>query len=392
MPSSVAGRSAWSLAAVALSMMVAGVALSAVADGAVSGVDIGLTAVLLTFPVVGALVASRQPDNAIGWLFCAAGTLFGAASLAQGYAEVALPDGRPGAVWAAWLSGWLYLAPVFGLPSLLFLLFPDGRPLRPRWRAAVWVAAAAVVLQSVGTAMRPGELLDAPVQGIENPLGVAGAELPEGLGWALGLHSLLLATTSLTLRFRRARGVERVQMTWFVSAAVVFAVSIMGEAAIWAVEGDVPEVVQLLVLAAYATIPLASGIAILRHRLYDIDVVIKRTLVYGSLTALLLATYLGLVLVLRLVLSPVTGESDLAVAGSTLAVAALFRPLRARVQAVVDRRFYRRRYDAARTLDDFSTRLRDELDLETLGNDLRRAVRETLAPTSVSLWLREATS
>jgi len=389
MPRSVAGRSAWSSAAVALSMMVAGVALTSVADGAVSGVDIGLTAVLLTFPVVGALVASRQPGNAIGWLFCAAGTLFGAASLAQGYAEVALPDGRPGAVWAAWLSGWLYLAPVFGLPSLLFLLFPDGRPLRPRWRAAVWVAAVAVVLQSVGTALRPGELLDAPVPGIENPLGVSGAELPEGLGWALGLLSLLLATTSLSLRFRRARGVERVQLTWFVSAAVVFAVSIMTEVVIWTVKGDIPEVAQLLVLAAYATIPLASGIAILRHRLYDIDLVIKRTLVYGSLTALLLATYLGLVLVLRLVLSPVTGDSDLAVAGSTLAVAALFRPLRTRIQGVVDRRFYRERYDAARTLEGFASRLRDQLDLETLGVELRGVVRQTMAPAHMSLWLRE---
>ncbi len=390
MPRSVAGRSAWSLAAVALSMMVAGVALTAVADGAVSGVDIGLTAVLLTFPVVGALVASRQPGNAIGWLFCAAGTLLGAASLAQGYAEVALPDGRPGAVWAAWLSGWLYLAPVFGLPSLLFLLFPDGRPLRPRWRVAVWVATVAVVLQSVGTALRPGELLDAPVPGIENPLGVSGAELPEGLGWALGLLSLLLATTSLTLRFRRARGVERVQLTWFVSAAVVFAVSTMAAVVIWTVEGDLPEVAQLLLLAAYSTIPLASGIAILRHRLYDIDVVIKRTLVYGSLTALLLVTYLGLVLVFRLVLSPVTGDTDLAVAGSTLAVAALFRPLRARTQGVVDRRFYRERYDAARTLEEFASRLRDQLDLGALGTDLRLVVRQTMAPAHVSLWLRDA--
>ena len=205
-------------------------------------------------------------------------------------------------------------------------------------------------------------------------------------GWAglLGLTSVGLATASLVLRFRRARGEERLQLKWFVSAAVLFATSCLIAAVIFAVVGDLPAGGQLLILTAFATIPVAAGTAILRHRLYDIDVVINRALVYGALTATLGATYFALVLLIGLAV----GKSNVAIAVSTLAVAALFRPARARIQAVVDRRFYRRRYDAAQTLEAFGARLRDELDLDSLGADLRGVVRETVQPAHVSLWLR----
>jgi hypothetical protein len=237
---------------------------------------------------------------------------------------------------------------------------------------------------------------------VRNPLGATGAwaDLVTAVGIVgdvLAALGFLLAMLALVLRLRRSSGVERQQLKMFgyvVSLATVglvmaIATEVAGEdSATWVyVVGATGWFAALLCIVV--GIPVAVGIAILKHRLYDIDVVIKRTLVYGSLTAMLALSYLGMVLVFRLVLAPMTEGSDLAVAGSTLAVAALFRPMRSRVQAVVDRRFFRARYDAAQTLQGFAGRIRDELDLETLGVDLRQAVRDTMQPAHVSLWLRE---
>jgi hypothetical protein len=340
---------------------------------------------LFVFPLVGALIVSRQPRHVIGWLFCVAGTLFTVSGLMETYGAYAVVEGHRGGKWAAWLGTWLFLVPLFGTPPLLFLLFPDGRPLSPRWRWAVALTGAAIVLQAAGAALAPGELVDAPVAGIENPAGQAGADALEGLGWTLSIAGIVLASVSLILRFRRARGDERLQLKWFAFAAAVFALSCVAAAGTWWVVGDLPQAGQALILAAFALIPVAAAIAILRHRLYDIDVVIRRTLVYAVLTATLAATYLASVLLVGLAV----GESGFAVAVSTLAVAALFRPALGRIQALVDRRFYRRRYDAALTLEAFGARLRDELDLDSLGADLRGVVRETVQPAHVSLWLRK---
>ena len=377
-------RLAWSLCAASVAMLLAGWALTVTADDVTPAFDLVVTLALLAFPVVGALVASRRPENAIGWLFCGAGLMFAVATLADGWSTYTFADGRSGSVHAAWLGSWLFLPALFGTPQLLFLLFPGGRPLSRRWRWAVWLAAVAIATQAAGAALAPGELTDAPVEGLANPVAVKGADGLEGLGWGLGLPSVVLATVSLVLRFRHARGEERLQLKWFVSAAVLFAISCLIAALIFSIEGDLPAGGQLLVLTAFTTIPVAAGIAILRHRLYDIDLVINRALVYGALSATLGATYLALVLLIGLAV----GESDLAIAASTLAVAALFGPARARIQAAVDHRFYRRRYDAARTLEAFGGRLRDELDLEALGTDLRGVVRDTVQPAHVSLWLR----
>jgi hypothetical protein len=217
------------------------------------------------------------------------------------------------------------------------------------------------------------------------------------VGDMLTVLVFLLPILSMVLCYRRSEVVVRRQIKWFSFAGVHVIVGLLlaslGEA--W--PGGWRDVVGgvgwiTFVAAALLGVPLATGAAILRHRLYDIDLVINRTLVYGALTAALVLVYLGSVLAFRLVLSPVTGESQLAVAGSTLAVAALFRPLRSRIQAVVDQRFYRARYDSQRTLESFGSRLRDELDLETLGIDLRRVVRDTMQPAHVSLWLRDGAS
>ncbi len=382
---------AWSAWAVAV-LLAVGTAVLLLLAGDVKGqnaaFDAVLAVVLLTYPTVGAVIATRRPGNAIGWLFCAVGVPFALTSFCYAYATYALltaPGSLPGGVTAAWLSSWVQFPPLFGAPALLFLLFPDGRLLGPRWRGAVWLTVLAMVGFAAAPALRPGPMPDAAVKGTVNPVGIEGAgpllDTIAAVAGASALLSLLLATVSLVLRFRRSRGVERLQIKWFAFAAALFVVACAFGFFVFA-QNDV--VFGLVIVGTFAAIPLAAGVAILRYRLYDIDVVINRALVYGALTATLGATYLALVLLVGLAV----GHSGFAVAVSTLAVAALFRPARARIQAVVDRRFYRRRYDAARTLEAFGVRLRDELDLEALGADLRHVVRDTVQPAHVSLWLR----
>jgi hypothetical protein len=383
---------AWSLWAVFVALQLAIGWLVAFQDGTP---DELFSLVTVVFATVGALVASRRPDNAVGWVLLTVGLAFAVQACGEVY--VAQPD-HPAVGAVGWLSAvawpvWIVLAAVY-LP----LLFPTGRLLSPRWRPVAWLAGLALGLGVVSIAFAPGDLdLSAPVR---NPLAASGAVADvmaaiQPVSLALAALTAFLAVGSLVLRFRRSRGVERQQLKWFASAVVfTFAALTLSLVAVafpggWRdVIGDVGWYTFLI--ACLFLVPLSVGVAVLRHRLYDIDLVIKRTLVYGSLTALLAAAYLGLVLLLRLALGPVTEGSDLAVAASTLAVAALFRPLRSRIQSTVDRRFYRRRYDAAQTLQGFAGRLRDELDLDALGTDLRAVVHQTMQPAHVSLWLREA--
>jgi hypothetical protein len=348
----------------------------------------------IAFGSTGALLAARVPGNAIGWVFCVTGVLLAVGDLAYQYADYVLyvaSTSLPGGRTAAWLQN-LAVPPAFGLLALSLLLFPDGRLLSRRWRPVLWLALTGIFVIVIGYAVRPGPL-DEPFEGVANPVGVGGAfeimSVASELGWLFMAASLLLAAASVVVRRRRSQGRERQQIRWIALAAAVagaaFAVNVVSFFV--SVEGiDQLRIVLLgLVLAGF---PVATGIAILRHRLYDIDVVINRTLVYGALTATLAGVYLGSVLLLQLALSGVTDGSELAVAASTLGVAALFRPARARIQAGVDHRFFRRKYNAARTLESFSARLRVEVDLDALTADLCAVVSETMQPGHVSIWVR----
>src|ERR687893_1554063 len=365
---------AWSMWALSFVLLALGVIFSfltrAAPDPNAFGLpfDALLSAALLAFPTVGALVASRHSGNAIGWLFCVVGVLFGVQSAAYGWGVYALltrPGALPGAELAAWLSTWLFVPALFCIPVYLFLLFPDGRSISRRWRPVAWLAGAGLLATTLGSALSPGRLDGPPFEAVENPAGLAGGgealELTSVLGYWLTLGSILLAGVSLVLRFRRAGGPERQQLKWFASAAALFAATTIVYTVFLA---DVSEQAgQISTLLAFAGIPVAVGVAILRHRLYDIDVVINRTLVYGVLTAMLVAVYFGGVAATQTVFRLLTGQEQqpqLAVVASTLAIAAIFNPLRRRVQAFVDRRFYRKKYDAAKALAQFSAKLRDE--------------------------------
>ena len=360
----------------------AGVVLSggAVEDG--EGSAVAYTVFVLAFATVGALITTRQPRNPIGWILLGAGSAYSIGGL-----SVAL-HGREaaGQVLLAWVSTWVWMAGLSPAATFGLLLFPDGRLPSRRWRPAAWLAAAATGLIVAGIALAPGRFED---DTIENPLGLEAAPgLPDVMAAAGGVAlaaAILASIASLFVRFRRARSVERQQLKWLTYAGALVGVALVATVVIETVApGRAVDLTNTIVSLALAAVPVAMGIAILRHRLYDIDVVINRTLVYGGLTATLGAVYLALVLLVGLAV----GKSDLAIAGSTLTVAALARPARARFQAAVDRRFYRRRYDAARTLEAFGGRLREEIDLEALGSDLRGIVRETVQPAHVSLWLR----
>jgi hypothetical protein len=369
-------------------------ATAVVGSGQPSNQDYYFPLMLIGWAAAGALVASRHPRNAVGWL------LLGVAltvSVQVGSETYAIPRSHPGYVAAAWVSGWLFNVWFALVVAYIPLVFPTGRLLSPRWRVVWWFETVTLMVEIVSVGLTPGEL--AVSAHVDNPWGATGTTLAvlERLDpWVLvaTIAAVLLPGLSLVLRFRRSRGVERQQLKWFAFVVLLIGGGLMLSGLGQALPGRWSQALNdlgwsVFLICFIAGIPLATGIAVLRYRLYDIDLVIHRTLVYGSLTAALAATYVGSILLLRLRLSPVAGNSDLAVAGSTLMVAALFRPARARIQAVVDRRFYRRRYDAVSTLDEFSARLRDELDLDAVGADLCAIADRSVQPAHVSLWLRE---
>jgi hypothetical protein len=403
MSARVAAWLAWSLCALCVALAVASLILALLNGRTLGeiliGPGIGTFAILaVSFSVVGALIASHRPENSIGWIFLAVGFFYGLLSAGDEYAIYALltnPGSLPLGAAASWLGQWLW-APGLGL-ILVFLplLFPDGHPPSHRWRPVAWLGGI-----SIGLAVVSSMILLWPERG---PALVTGDESPSHVVDVILLFALPLmllaglgAVISLLVRFRRARGDERQQIKWFASAAALTFVWILVSEVfeeLISIEGGVPEAILAFTSASASlvipSIPIATGIAILRYRLYDIDILINRTLVYGSLTAMLVSLYFVGIVVLQRVFVLLTGEqSTLAVVASTLSIAALFNPLRRRIQSFIDRRFYRRKYDARKTLEAFSATLRSETDLDRLGEHLAGVVGETMRPAHVSLWLR----
>jgi hypothetical protein len=350
-----------------------------------------LPVLILAFSTVGALVASYRPENAIGWLFLSGAFVWivGELTLEYGvYALITDPGALPAGVWAAWFGAWARGIGWFFLVSFLLLLFPTGRLPSPRWRPVLWGTAGCVVLFTLASWLSP-ETNDLRLTSVRNPFGLESEIL--GLLYELFNFTfplLILASgAAVIVRFRRSRGDERQQLKWFAYAVGIMIVVFV----IWfslALTGLVPPS-SLMYELPLIGLPVATGIAILKYRLYDIDVIVNRTLVYGSLTLVLALMYFcGIVILQRLFVALTGQQSTLAIVASTLLIAALFTPLRRRIQSFIDRRFYRRKYDARKTLEGFSAQLRNETDLNALSDDLVGVVRETMQPAHVSLWLR----
>jgi uncharacterized membrane protein YhdT len=353
----------------------------------------------ISYAPVGALIASRHPENLVGWLLCLYGLVISISHFAAQYATYALlaqPDSLPAGEAMVWILSWV-LPIINGLTVFYILLFPTGRLPSRRWRWLGWLTVAFVVVGVILAAFSSGALLGI-LGPIQNPLGIEGFSNIYYKAILFIMTPLLTAAAALAvfIRLRRAIGVERQQVKWFAYAAAAY---VSASTLAYGIPGviDTPpwfeRVGFALNIAFIPAIPIAIGIAILRYRLYDIDILINRTLVYGSLTAMLVALYFVGIVVLQRFFVLLTGQqSTLAVVASTLLIAALFSPMRRRIQSFIDRGFYRRKYDAARTLEVFSAKLRDETDLDALSDDLVGVVRETMQPAHVSLWLRPEAS
>jgi hypothetical protein len=364
----------------------------------------------VTFPTVGAICLLRRPSQPVGWLLSVVALGWTLANAAGGYAKYARsgtgPVTLPGVEWALWLTGgsWPIIVSQ-GVLLFLVLLFPTGSLISRSWRPVAWLVVGWTALSAIAAAFASGPLEDILDLGIANPAaapGEAGAVLQAVNGWLLYGFLVLYAVAAygLVLRFRRSSGAERQQIKWIAAVAPIGvvllavmygAVAVLGAGSLSSGSQAVDGPALLLVIGGFSSLgllPVAIGVAILRHRLYDIDLLINRTLVYGALTATLAAAYVGAIALFQVALQSFTQESQLAVAASTLVVAALFQPLRARIQRAVDRRFFRRKYDAQRTVEAFRSRLRDEVDLSRLTDELEALVKDSLQPASVRVWLR----
>ena len=349
--------------------------------------------VAVGYSTVGAIVASRLPESPIGWLFCAIGLIFGVSHFSAEYAAydlLAPSRSLPAGEAFAWLTSWVW---VFGLGLIVYLdlLFPNGRLPSTRWRWFAWFTAIVLLPAAILGALSPGLILSSTLQ---NPLGVESLPNVSRAIEAFMYALIVVGASSMLARLRHAGRIERQQIEWFAYATAVAISGVILKNTVYPAVGLtwVWWVGLVLTTVGVVSSPVAMGIAIFRYRLYQIDLIINRTLVYGSLTAVLACVYLGGVVFLQYAFRALSGEgSQLAVVASTLIIAALFIPLRRRIQSFIDRRFYRRKYDARKTLEAFSAQLRNQTDLEALSDDLVGVVRETMQPAHVSLWLRSDT-
>jgi hypothetical protein len=357
-------------------------------------------ATTLLYPTIAAFIVARRPENLLGWLLLATGIAGALVDLGSAYVQYATTVGSlPAQTWFGWVSAFLTWPSMLTMFTFILLLFPTGRLLSRRWRPLAWLAASLVTAVALYQAFAMEEFVADNDARFRNPMYIA------PIGRVLQpLHSTTFIITtvvvlgsllSLAVRLRRSRGVERQQLKWFVYVAAVSVVAFLISGIFATVDpvnqgGFIGSVFWITALFGIELgLPAVVGLAIVRYRLYEIDRIINRTLVYGVLTAILAGADLLLVFGFEHLLNPVASGSDLVVAGSTLIVAALIRPVRSRVQIVVDRRFYRHKYNAAQTLEAFSSRLRDQTDLGALAAELGSVVQETMQPAHVSLWLRD---
>ncbi|MEO7396814.1 MAG: hypothetical protein ABIW50_09410 [Candidatus Limnocylindria bacterium] len=382
---------AWAAAGLTLALAIFGIRESVPLSGSSVFADVGVLVTWAVYAAFGALIVTLRPGQPIGLLFVIMGLTAAVSRVAQFMAETT----ETAAWWLALLSnGWVV---AFTLLAYLMMVFPDGKLPSRRWRLATLLAITVIVVGLVSSGRDLGRNPVAILLG-EHPLTATVIDAGQAIS-GIGLVVLLLVGPwAMIRRFIRARGIERQQLKWFAYGSLWLGLAFVTSSvafftpALRALDPDAPVPPAMFgaipLITGLVAIPVAAGLAILRYRLYDIDLIIRRTLVYGALSATLAAVYIGLVIALQGLLTGFTGGNSLAVAASTLAVAALFQPIRRRIQTAVDRRFYRSRYDAARTLGAFSSRLRDEVDLAHLTDELRGVVAETLQPASVSVWVK----
>jgi hypothetical protein len=386
---------AWLLCGASLTLGLLGLVLESLSGQPITDSLVVVIALLaITFPLVGAVVAARRPRNPLGWIFCVIGLSYGLTVTGEAYAVYAVrtaPDALPGVGLMSWLGNWAWALGLGLLMTFALLLFPDGRLPSRNWRPVAWLSTVSIILSGgLGAAwtwpQRSLALLESEVEGLEHAPRLVHVLVQAGGPLMLGCG--LASVVALVLRFRRSRGVERQQLKWFTFAG---AVTVAGLVLILFPSqfGWIGPVSPLVTVPILVSMPVAAGVAILRYRLYDIDRIINRTLVYGLVTAVLAGVYAAVVLIFGQVFGGIGDHPpNWVVAGATLAVAALFQPARRRIQAVVDRRFNRRKFDAAKTVEAFSVRLRDEVDLDALTAELLVVVDQTIQPTRASLWLR----
>jgi hypothetical protein len=394
---------AWSLCGLSLVLTGSGIALLIFQNLAYQGVPIydywaDATAIAVSFSIVGAVIASRRPEHPVGWLFCTIGVLAAVDHLCGEYATYALLERSDSLLVgeaAAWVRSWIWSI-TGGLGVFLLLVFPDGRLPGERWKYLAWLNALVAVGGAVALAFSPG-----PIDGLEpirNPLGIGPGGGTSMVGVVILVEVLqagiaLAAAASPFVRLRHARLEQRQQIKWFAYAVAILIIGrLLASPATEGVgTGWISSVGFAIYVIGITGVPLAVGIAILRYHLYDIDLIIRRTLVYGSLTVLLAGGYFGGVALIGGVFQALTvreQQPQLVIVVTTLAIAAIFNPLRRRIQAFIDRRFYRSRYDANKVLQNFSVRLRDETDLDRLTRELEGVVGQTMQPAHLSLWLR----
>jgi hypothetical protein len=389
MDSRTARRAAWSACALSLILALAWAAyVVANLDAIRAGTGLGLShqgaLIALSFSMVGGLIASSRHDNAIGWIFLVIGLSGGGWALN----EILMTTPQVDSDWNRWVQTWVWVPAWFSMITFVPLLFPDGRLPSRRWRAVPWLSGFAVVVSMAGSMLHvnAGSAPDYRNPLIYMPEASLALELVLVTGLAVGLIAAAASLVALTLRYRRSGRTQRQQIKWFAYAAVATVVLGVGRTVL-----ATNVVLQAMGVVSIPLIPIATGVAIFRYRLYDIDRIINRTLVYGALTSVLGATYLSAVVLFQGALGSLTEGNALAVAGATLAVAAVFRPARNAIQDFIDRRFYRAKYDSALTLETFALGLREDKDLDTLARELTDVVRQTMQPTHTSLWLAPST-